>query len=64
MLYPGPDNFGTTRNLLVTSKDPNGVQVVVSATDESQEDQTNGVTKSDDEMFLHFDAGKEIDFVW
>jgi hypothetical protein len=58
MLYPSSDDSSTTRNLLVTSKDPDGVQVVVSAVDESQKDLANGIEESNGEKFLHFDAGK------
>jgi hypothetical protein len=46
--FPAAANNDNTRSILVTSKDPKGVQIVVSAVDPSQE-------SSDD--FHHFDAG-------
>ena len=62
MMYPSSDNSCTTRNLLVTSRDPNGVQVVVSAVDETQNDGMKNVGESKEEVkYLHFDAGKDID---
>jgi hypothetical protein len=47
--FPNEDDKTNTRSLLVTSRDPNGVQIVVTAIDKT-EDQTS------DEYF-HFDAG-------
>ena len=46
--YPDESNQANTRSLLVTSRDPNGVQIVVTAMDES-------VDKTDD--YHHFDSG-------
>ena len=46
--YPDESNQANTRSLLVTSRDPNGVQIVVTAIDES-------VDKTDD--YHHFDSG-------
>jgi hypothetical protein len=46
--FPAAANKANTRSILVTSKDPKGVQIVVSAVDPSQD-------SSDD--FDHFDAG-------
>ena len=56
MLYPSSDNCVTTRNLVVASRDPKGVQVVVSAIDESQSNNISQLERV--ENFLHFDAGK------
>ena len=48
--FPTEDNKANTRSLLVTSRDSNGVQIIVTARDEA----TDNV--SDD--YHHFDAGR------
>jgi hypothetical protein len=47
--FPDKQNQSNTRSVLVTSRDPNGVQIIVTAIDEDAD------TKADD--YHHFDAG-------
>jgi hypothetical protein len=49
--FPSKENTANTRSLLLTSRDPSGVQILISAIAADAE-------RHDEDEFLHFDAGK------